>query len=57
MSITSEIRLRVRKEGDVVLNQLSAKLNDLAQRSVLSNNKFRDLANTLKASDTVHGVN
>ncbi len=52
MSITSEIRLRVRKEGDVVLNQLSAKLNDLAQRSVLSNNKFRDLANTLKASDT-----
>ena len=51
MSITSEIRLRVRKEGDVVLNQLSAKLNDLAQRSVLSNNKFKDLANTLKASD------
>jgi len=51
MSITSEIRLRVRKEGDVVLNQLSAKLNDLAQRSVVSTNKFNDLARTLKASD------
>ena len=51
MSITSEIRLRVRKEGDVVLNQLSAKLNDVAQRAVLSTTKFNDLASTLKNND------
>jgi lambda family phage tail tape measure protein len=51
MSITSEIRLRVRKEGDVVLNQLSAKLNDLASRSTLTTSKFNDLAATLKNTD------
>lgn len=52
MSITSEIRLRVRKEGDVVLNQLSAKLNDLASRSTLTTSKFNDLAATLRATDS-----
>lgn len=52
MSITSEIRLRVRKEGDVVLNQLSAKLNDLASRSTLTTTKFNDLARTLKTTDS-----
>lgn len=52
MSITSEIRLRVRKEGDVVLNQLSAKLNDLASRSTLTTSKFNDLAATLKTTDS-----
>jgi len=51
MSITSEIRLRVKKEGDVALAQLSAKLNDVASRSVISNKKFKDLAATLKAND------
>jgi len=51
MSITSEIRLRVRKEGDVALTQLSAKLNDVAQRSVISNKKFKDLATTLRNND------
>jgi tape measure domain-containing protein len=52
MSITSEIRLRVRKEGDVVLNQLSAKLNDVAQRSTLTSAKFKDLSATLKQTDS-----
>lgn len=53
MSITSEIRLRVRKEGDVVLNQLSTKLNDLASRSTLATSKFNDLSNTLKTTDAL----
>ena len=51
MSVTSEIRLRVKKEGDVALTQLSAKLNDVAQRSVVSNQKFKDLATTLRNND------
>ena len=51
MSITSEIRLRIKKEGDVALTQLSAKLNDVASRSVVSNKKFKDLANTLRQND------
>jgi len=51
MSVTSEIRLRVKKEGDVALTQLSAKLNDVAQRSVISNKKFKDLATTLRNND------
>jgi tape measure domain-containing protein len=63
MSITSEIRLRVRKEGDVVLNQLSAKLNDVAQRSTLTSAKFKDLSATLKQTDnqirtkSINGLN
>jgi tape measure domain-containing protein len=52
MSITSEIRLRIKKEGDVALTQLSAKLNDVASRSVVSNKKFKDLAATLKQNDS-----
>ena len=52
MSITSEIRLRIKKEGDVALTQLSAKLNDVASRSVVSNKKFKELATTLKQNDT-----
>ena len=51
MSITSEIRLRIKKEGDVALTQLSAKLNDVASRSVVSNKKFKDLAATLSKND------
>lgn len=51
MSITSEIRLRIKKEGDVALTQLSAKLNDVASRSVVSNKKFKDLAATLRNND------
>jgi len=51
MSITSEIRLRIKKEGDVALTQLSSKLNDVASRSVVSNKKFKDLANTLRQND------
>jgi len=63
MSITSEIRLRVRKEGDVVLNQLSAKLNDVASRSTLTSAKFKDLSSTLKQTDnqiktkSINGLN
>jgi len=52
MSITSEIRLRVKKEGDVALNQLSKKLNDVAQRSTLTSAKFKDLSSTLKQTDS-----
>ncbi len=51
MSITSEIRLRIKKEGDVALTQLSGKLNDVASRSVVSNKKFKDLAATLRKND------
>ena len=63
MSITSEIRLRIKKEGDVALTQLSAKLNDVASRSVVSNKKFKDLAATLKQNDaqirtkSINGLN
>ena len=63
MSITSEIRLRVRKEGDVVLNQLSAKLNDVASRSTLTSAKFKDLSATLRQTDnqirtkSINGLN
>ena len=52
MSITSEIRLRVKKEGDVVLNQLSAKLNDVASRSTITSAKFKDLSATLRQTDS-----
>ena len=63
MSITSEIRLRVRKEGDVVLNQLSAKLNDVASRSTITSSKFKDLSATLRQTDaqirtkSINGLN
>jgi len=47
-TITSEIRLRVRAEGDKVLADLGAKLNNLANQATLSSNNFKGLAEELK---------
>jgi tape measure domain-containing protein len=47
-TITSEIRLRVRAEGDKVLADLGTKLNNLANQATLSSNNFKGLAEELK---------
>ena len=47
-TITSEIRLRVRAEGEKVLVDLGAKLNSLANQATLSSNNFKGLAEELK---------
>ena len=47
-TITSEIRLRVKAEGDKVLADLGAKLNSLANQATLSSNNFKGLAEELK---------
>jgi len=47
-TVTSEIRLRVRAEGDKVLADLGAKLNSLANQATLSSNNFKGLAEELK---------
>ena len=47
-TITSEIRLRVRAEGDKVLADLGTKLNSLANQATLSSNNFKGLADELK---------
>ena len=47
-TITSEIRLRVRADGDKVLVDLGTKLNSLANQATLSSNNFKGLAEELK---------
>ncbi len=47
-TITSEIRLRIRAEGEKVLVDLGAKLNDIANKATLSSNNFKGLAAELK---------
>ena len=47
-TITSEIRLRVRAEGEKVLADLGTKLNSLANQATLSSNNFKGLAEELK---------
>ena len=47
-TITSEIRLRVRADGDKVLVDLGTKLNNLANQTTLSSNNFKGLAEELK---------
>lgn len=47
-TITSEIRLRVKAEGDKVLADLGTKLNNLANQATLSSNNFKGLAEELK---------
>jgi len=47
-TITSEIRLRIRAEGDKVLADLGTKLNSLANQATLSSNNFKGLADELK---------
>ena len=50
-TLTSEIRLRIRTDGDVVLNQLSARFNKLASETTLTKGKFNDLATVLRNTD------
>jgi tape measure domain-containing protein len=47
-TVLSEIRLRIRAEGDKVLVDLGAKLNDIANKATLSSNNFKGLAAELK---------
>ena len=47
-TVLSEIRLRVRAEGEKVLVDLGAKLNDIANKATLSSNNFKGLAEELK---------
>jgi len=58
-TITSEIRLRIRAEGDKVLADLGAKLNSLANQATLSSTKFGTLAAELKQvqATTVQSTN
>ena len=58
-TITSEIRLRIRAEGDKVLADLGAKLNSLANQATISSTKFGTLAAELKQvqATTVQSTN
>ena len=58
-TITSEIRLRIRAEGDKVLADLGAKLNSLANQATISSAKFGTLAAELKQvqATTVQSTN
>jgi tape measure domain-containing protein len=58
-TITSEIRLRIRAEGDQVLADLGSKLNNLANQATLSSAKFGTLAAELKQvqATTVQSTN
>jgi len=47
-TVLSEIRLRIRAEGEKVLVDLGAKLNDIANKATLSSNNFKGLAAELK---------
>ena len=47
-TVTSEIRLRIKAEGDKVLVDLGAKLTSLANQATLSSNNFKGLAEELK---------
>jgi tape measure domain-containing protein len=47
-TVLSEIRLRIRAEGEKVLVDLGAKLNDIANKTTLSSNNFKGLAAELK---------
>ena len=58
-TVTSEIRLRIRAEGDKVLANLGTKLNSLANQATLSSTKFGALAAELKQvqATTVQSTN
>ena len=58
-TITSEIRLRIRADGDKVLADLGAKLNSLANQATISSAKFGTLAAELKQvqATTVQSTN
>ena len=47
-SITSEIKLRIKAEGEAVFQGLSAKLNNLASQTTISSAKFKVLSNELR---------
>ena len=47
-TVTSEIRLRIKAEGDKVLVDLGTKLTSLANQATLSSNNFKGLAEELK---------
>ena len=49
-TITSEIRLRVRADGEKVLADLGTKLNSLANQATLSSNNFKGLAEEFEHS-------
>jgi tape measure domain-containing protein len=58
-TITSEIKLRIKTEGDAALTGLGAKLTNLANQATASSEKFRGLAAELRnvQSTTVQSTN
>ena len=56
-SITSEIKLRIKAEGEAVFQGLSAKLNNLANQTTISSAKFKVLSNELRNVQEKTGAN
>jgi lambda family phage tail tape measure protein len=56
-SITSEIKLRIKAEGEAVFQGLSAKLNNLANQTTISSAKFKVLSNELRDVQEKTGAN
>jgi lambda family phage tail tape measure protein len=55
MSIATEIRLRIKAEGEAVLQGLGAKLNKIAANATASSQKFSVLAGELKKVESTAG--
>jgi tape measure domain-containing protein len=55
MSIATEIRLRIKAEGEAVLQGLGAKLNKIAANATASSQKFSVLAGELKKVEATTG--
>lgn len=56
-SITSEIKLRIKAEGEAVFQGLAAKLNNLANQTTISSAKFKVLSNELRDVQEKTGAN
>ena len=56
-SITSEIKLRIKAEGEAVFQGLGAKLNNLANQTTISSAKFKVLSSELRQVQQNTGAN
>lgn len=56
-SITSEIKLRIKAEGEAVFQGLGAKLNNLANQTTISSAKFKVLSSELREVQQNTGAN
>jgi len=56
-SITSEIKLRIKAEGEAVFQGLGAKLNNLASQTTISSAKFKVLSTELREVQQKTGAN